>query len=246
MPKSTAPVSRRPVSTRRRSPDKEGTRKNGAAKHTPPEAANAVDVGRRLRTLRTEHKLSIRALAEKSGLNVNTLSLIENAKTSPSVSTLQQLATALGVPIVAFFETEAPKRHLLYVKAGERANAVFAHGTLADLGTGMAERTIEPFVLTLGPNMGSGQQPIVHTGHEFVFCLKGRLLYTIEDQSYVLTEGDSLLFEAHLPHRWQNVDEEATQALLVLCPADARDEPTALHFAMTGNPISTTQLMETK
>ena len=80
--------------------------------------------------------------------------------------------------------------------------------------------------------MGSGQTPIVHTGHEFVFCLKGRLLYTIEDQSYLLAAGDSLLFEAHLPHRWQNAEVEDTQALLILCPADARDQPTALHFAL--------------
>ncbi len=54
-----------------------------------------ISVGRRLRELRAEQDLSIRALAEKSGLNANTLSLIENSKTSPSVSTLQQLAGAL-------------------------------------------------------------------------------------------------------------------------------------------------------
>ncbi len=190
-----------------------------------------IDVGQRLRALRAERDLSIRALAEASGLNVNTLSLIENGKTSPSVSTLQQLAMGLKVPITAFFETDAPKNRIAYLKAGQRADIVFAHGTLADLGAGMAARTMEPFVITLGPNMGSGQLPIVHTGDEFVFCLKGRLLYTVEDQTYLLAPGDSLLFEAHLPHRWQNADVEASQALLILCPADARDQPTTLHFA---------------
>ena len=63
-----------------------------------------VNVGRRLRELRIERGLSIRALAEQSGLNVNTLSFIENGKTSPSVSTLQQVAAALELPINAFFE----------------------------------------------------------------------------------------------------------------------------------------------
>ena len=190
-----------------------------------------IDVGQRLRTLRNEHDLSIRALAEQSGLNVNTLSLIENGKTSPSVSTLQLIAQALQVPITAFFETTAPKNHIAYVKAEQRVSAAFSHGRLADLGAGMAERVMEPFVIMLAPNAGSGQTPIVHTGHEFVFCLKGRLLYTLEDQSYLLAAGDSLLFEAHLPHRWQNADMGDTQALLILCPADARDQPTTLHFA---------------
>ncbi len=238
MPNTTVRISRRSTPTRRRSSD------HRSANDAPPVPANTVDVGRRLRALRTHRKLSMRALAESSGLNVNTLSLIENGKTSPSVSTLQQVAQALTVPIVAFFETEAPKQHLLYVKAGERANAIFAHGTLADLGAGMAERTIEPLVITLEPNMGSGPQPIVHTGHEFVFCLKGRLLYTVEDQTYLLAEGDSLLFEAHLPHRCQNVDVGTTQALLVLCPADARDEPTALHFGPAEYPAGPIHPME--
>ena len=238
MPYPTVRASKRSTPTRRRSSD------HDSARDSPPMPANTVDVGRRLRALRNEHDLSLRALADRSGLNVNTLSLIELGKTSPSVSTLQQIAQALTVPIVAFFETEAPKQHLLYMKASQRANAVFAHGTLADLGAGMAERTIEPLVITLEPNMGSGPQLIVHTGHEFVFCLKGRLLYTVQDQSYLLAEGDSLLFEAHLPHRCQNVDLSTTQALLVLCPADARDEPTALHFGPAGHPGGPVHPME--
>ena len=215
-----------------------------SAKEVPQVPPNVVDVGGRLRALRNQHNLSLRALADRSGLNVNTLSLIENGKTSPSVGTLQQVAQALIVPIVAFFEVETPRQHLLYVRAGERANAVFAHGTLADLGAGMAERSIEPLVMTLEPNRGSGPQSIVHTGHEFVFCLKGRLLYSVEDQSYLLAEGDSLLFEAHLPHRCQNVDLGTTQALLVLCPADAQDEPTALHFGPAGHPAGPIHPME--
>jgi transcriptional regulator with XRE-family HTH domain len=240
MPNTAIRVTRRSTQARQRPSDRR------SAKDAPSTHSNVVDVGHRLRALRTERKLSMRALAERSGLNVNTLSLIENGKTSPSVSTLQQIAQALTVPIVAFFETEAPNKHLVYVKAAERASAVFAHGTLVDLGTGMAERTVEPLVITLGPNQGSGPQPIVHTGHEFVYCLKGRLLYTVEDSSFLLAEGDSLLFEAHLPHHCQNVDLDTTQALLVLCPADARDQPTALHFGPVGHPADLTHSMETE
>src|SRR3990172_3921362 len=76
----------------------------------------AIDVGARLRILRAVAGLSIRTLAFKSGLNVNTLSLIENGKTSPSVSTLQQLAMTLDIPITAFFETETPKKTIAYHK----------------------------------------------------------------------------------------------------------------------------------
>jgi quercetin dioxygenase-like cupin family protein len=73
--------------------------------------------------------------------------------------------------------------------------------------------------------------PIVHTGVEFVYCLEGRLTYTLEDRVYLLEPGDSLLFEAHLPHRWQNVDSVPSRSLLVLCPGDERDHPTERHFS---------------
>ena len=196
---------------------------------TPP--TGEVNVGRRLRELRAEHDLSIRALAEKSGLAINTLSLIENAKTSPSVSTLQQIAVALDVPITAFFETNTPRTRIVYTKASSRPSANFAHGTLADLGAGMADHSVQPFVITLESNRGSGSNPIVHTGHEFVYCLNGRITYTIEERTYLLEPGDSLLFESHLPHRWQNVDAQQAHAILILYPSDEHDRPTERHFA---------------
>jgi transcriptional regulator with XRE-family HTH domain len=201
-----------------------------------PGIANSItaeaDVARRLRELRAERDMSLRVLAERSGLNVNTLSMIENSKTSPSVGTLQQIAAALGVPIVAFFENGAPNavRSIVHSKAGRRPRASFAHGTLEDLGTGMTHRAVEPFIVTLEPYVGSGSHPIVHTGFEFVFCLQGEIAYQIEEQTYALEAGDSLLFESHLPHQWHNPTGQQAQAILVLYPTDARDRPTERHF----------------
>jgi transcriptional regulator with XRE-family HTH domain len=192
-----------------------------------------VNVGRALRRLREQQGLSIRALAEKSGLAVNTLSLIENNKTSPSVSTLQQLATALAAPITAFFETGLPPKNVIHLKASQRPRASFTHGALENLGVGLAGATLQPFWVILEPNADSGPQPMVHTGYEFVYCLAGRLVYTINDQPYLLEAGDSLLFESHLPHRWQNMDVGPSQALLVFCPLETHDRPPERHFMAT-------------
>lgn len=197
---------------------------------SPPAPSQEVNVGLALRSLRAKRGLSIRALAEKSGLAVNTLSLIQNNKTSPSVATLQQLSSALAVPITTFFENGSHKSRVAYVKASQRVGATFAHGALEDLSAGLSDRTIEPFVMTVKPNANSGTQPIVHTGQEFVFCLEGRIVYSVEDQTFLLEPGDSLLFESHLPHRWQNIEALPARAILVLCPADSRDQPTQRHF----------------
>jgi transcriptional regulator with XRE-family HTH domain len=196
-------------------------------------AANAqVNVGRRLRALRTERGLSLRALAGQSALNVNTLSLIENDKTSPSVSTLQQIAAALKVSIVAFFETNLPKNSVAHMTADHRPRAAFAHGMLEDLGAGLTNRGVEPFVITLESKSDSGPHPIVHTGFEFVFGLQGQIAYQIEEHTYILGPGDSLLFESHLPHQWHNPTDHQSQAILVLFPTDARDQPAERHFSL--------------
>ena len=200
------------------------------ARKARAEAAPGVNVGQRLRELRLERGLSIRALAERSGLNVNTFSLIENNKTSPSVSTLQQIAHALQVPIGAFFEMKHGHRKVAYQKAGQHPRASFAHGEVEDLGAGMPRQGAEPLIITLNAQADSGEYPIVHTGREFVYCLEGHVAYGVGDETYQLAPGDSLMFEAYLPHHWQNLHETPSRLLLVLCPMDERDQPTERHL----------------
>jgi transcriptional regulator with XRE-family HTH domain len=193
-----------------------------------------INVGERLRIIRTGLGLSIRALAELSRLNVNTLSLIENGRTSPSVGTLQQLALSLHIPVTEFFETDQGDKKVVHQINGHRPRAAFTHGTMEDLGAGMPRFGAEPLIVTLEPKADSGKTPIVHTGREFVYCLEGVIAYTVDTDTYILEAGDSLLFEAYLPHRWKNSNDKPARALLVLCPMDERDQPTERHFKKTG------------
>lgn len=189
-----------------------------------------VNVGLRLRELRAERHLSIRALADKSRLNVNTLSLIEHNKTSPSVSTLQQIATALQVPITAFFESKTPTQNISFHTASDRQNVNIPFGKLADLGIGFSRPELQPFLVTLEPKADSGNALIVHTGVEFVYCLEGCINYEIEGKNFTLHPDDSLLFEAHLPHRWSNAENGFSRFLLLLCPTEESDRLEERHF----------------
>lgn len=189
-----------------------------------------ICVGRRLREMRKLRGLSIRSLAEMSGLNFNTLSLIENEKTSPSVSTLQQLARALGVPITTFFEIESLQKEIVYQKYGRRPRAYFSHGILEDMGSGLALGEGLPLVITLEPGADSGSDPIVHSGQEFVYCLDGQLTYTVAGEQYQLDAGDSLIFQAYLAHRWENTGKIFSRSILILCPSDENDRLAEQHF----------------
>ncbi len=189
-----------------------------------------ISVGQRLHDIRIRRGLSMRSLAKASGLNINTLSLIENQHSSPSVSTLQQLAQTLQVPITEFFETDHGSKELVHQKQGQRPHISFEHSTMEDLAAGMPHFGAEPLIVILNPGADSGKNPIVHTGREFVYCIEGHVTYTVNNQKYLLDPGDSLVFEAYLPHQWKNSDPAPSRILLVLCPMDVRDSPTERHF----------------
>ena len=75
--------------------------------------AVSVNIGDRLRELREARNISMRALATKSGLSANALSMIERGRASPSVSTLYKLADALGVSITSFFGTDTQRQNVV-------------------------------------------------------------------------------------------------------------------------------------
>ena len=190
----------------------------------------APDVGLHLKKLRGERGLSMRALAERCDLSPNTISLIERGITSPSVSTLQRLATALGVPITYFFTEPVEKMQVILTRFGDRARSGSASVVLESLGYGLEEQACDPFVVTLDSGASSGDRMMMHAGHELVFCLRGKLDYEIAGEHYLLKPGDALLFHATLPHRWHNPDSEAAEFLLIMQLIEDRHEHVDQHL----------------
>jgi transcriptional regulator with XRE-family HTH domain len=184
--------------------------------------ASSVNVGERLRELRTAREMSLRVLAMKSGLSIHTLSMVEKGKTSPSVSTLYKLAEALSVPISYFFNPDNNRKQVIFLKADERTHMPFTRGVFEGLGGENFIGSMEPYLLTLESSANSGPEIMSHTGHEFVFCLRGTIEYHVEHQIFELSSGDSLLFTAHLKHRWKNSGRTVATALIVV--SDFEDE----------------------
>jgi transcriptional regulator with XRE-family HTH domain len=207
---------------------------SGKGGGTDPSSQSAESVvGARIREIRTSQGLTLKQLAEKSHLNINTLSLVEKGKTSPSVGTLQQLARALGVTINTFFETPVSSKRILFTRHDQRPESTCCNAVIHNLGKDIQNPSIEPFVIRMEGHAGSGGRSIVHTGHELAYCLSGKIRYVIQEADYLLMPGDSLLFEAHLPHRWENPEDGEAEMILVIAPSDRQDEPAGRHFTHT-------------
>jgi transcriptional regulator with XRE-family HTH domain len=197
----------------------------------PNKEAPSIDVGRRLRELREERGVSMRALARRSGLSANALSMIERGHTSPSVSTLSKLAAAMEVPIVAFFRQEQQREKVVFCKARERVSVPFTGGLWQGLGGERYSGRIEAFMLTLEPGGSSGPHGMLHTGHEFVHCLQGVLDYEVNEQVYRLESGDTLIFSAQLVHRWRNTGTEVIKAIISISSFEETEHPGEYHLA---------------
>lgn len=192
--------------------------------------AVSINVAVRLRELREARNISMRTLATQSGLSANALSMIERGKTSPSVSTLYKLADAMGVSITAFFDSNDEKRQVIYLRQDERSRMAFTRGVFEALGGEHFVGRVEPFMLTLESGAVSGPHDIVHSGHEFVFCLRGQLDYQVEREIYHLGAGDSLLFASRLRHRWRNPGGNVANALIIISGYEEGEQPHAMHW----------------
>jgi transcriptional regulator with XRE-family HTH domain len=175
---------------------------------------SVVNVAQQIRMLRKRRNLSQQTLAEASGLSRNTLSLLERGQTSPTVNTLKRIALALGVDLNAFFEP-FEKANIIHMKSDLQLHLQLSHGMMADLGSGMVDQLVTPLLLQLDPGARSGP-PLSHDGQDFVYCLTGEVLYTVNNQSFALEPGDSLFFDGHLPHSFQSLSSESTKILIVL------------------------------
>jgi len=179
-----------------------------------------VDVGEKLREIRTLRKFSLRVLSEKSGLSVNALSLIENGKSSPSVSTLQKLAIALNVPIADFFSAASDDQQVIFTKKIDRTQLKAGKVNIELIGKGFEYKRFHQYFVNFKPGDGSGSQNVVHMGLETVLITKGSVEFSIGDKKYLLSTGDHIIFNASLPHHWHTIGDCEGQMLITFLTTD--------------------------
>ncbi|MEJ2013621.1 MAG: XRE family transcriptional regulator [Anaerolineales bacterium] len=180
---------------------------------------NQVDVGSRIRDLRTARGLSLRALAGRCGLSVNAISRIERGDSSPTVSSLLRLAGALNIRIKDFFDP-GPEQSTIVIRRGQGLRASGVGAFVESLGVGLPGQILEPFMMTIEPGAFGLEEPCQHPGEEFVHCLQGAVEHQVGEAWYRLEQGDSLLFLADQAHLYKNTDPDTAVILIVMASAD--------------------------
>jgi transcriptional regulator with XRE-family HTH domain len=172
----------------------------------PQENNLEIAIGYEVRTHRKKLGLKIADLAVAANISVGMMSKIETGSTSASLTTLQALSKALGVPLTAFFRRFEDNRASVFVKAGTGVNierrgtrAGHQYALLGAIDAQSSEVTVEPYLITLTDE--SDVFPVFqHEGLEFLFMIEGEVVYRHADQLFRMQPGDSLFFDADAPH----------------------------------------------
>lgn len=170
-------------------------------------------LGGRIRSLRQEHRLTVRQLATSANLSPALISQVERDLTDPSLDSLRRIAQALGVPLFDLFQ-EPEETAVAVVRSEARTRITTPHGelTYARLTPGMGK--LEVLEGVLQPGAASSREPWSHPSEECAVVTSGTLTVEVGTQRYLLEAGDSCRFDSRLPHRY--VNEQTTPAVFLL------------------------------
>lgn len=206
-------------------------RQDPHAVRDPQENNLEIAIGHEVRAFRKKLGITGADLAAATGISLGMLSKIENGNTSPSLTTLQALARALGVPLTTFFRRFEEPRSAVFVKAGEGVEierrgtrAGHQYSLLGHITRGGSGVQVEPYLITLTAD--SDVFPAFqHPGLELIYMLEGEVKYRHGDRLYTLNPGDSLFFEADARHGPEVLVSLPIRFLSIICYPDRPEEP---------------------
>lgn len=180
---------------------------------------NEDQIGKRIKMLRLDRKFTQQELADVVGMTKSYLSKIENSDSSPPVSTLINIAKALGVKLDTFFNEQEPETIACVIRRDERQKiprkgSPFGY-TYEPLAHKYPKRHMEPYFVTIPPRK-KFSSVFQHLGEECLIILEGEVELTIGKQNMTLEQGDSVYFDSSYPHAIRCKGLKAAHCVLVI------------------------------
>lgn len=171
-----------------------------------------MKIGERIRRQRKKLGLSLRELGARTDLTAGFLSQLENDQISPSLNSLQSIATALQVPMFYFLDGARPSS---VVRAGERRKLYFQDSKMGyDLLAPELTRQMMPLLITMEPGARRIAMPLARPTEQWFFVLQGRLEIVVGEETHLLDVGDGIYLDGDLLREFGSVNNEE---LIVIC-----------------------------
>lgn len=178
-------------------------------------------VGVRVRALREGMDLSLRDLAERSGVSAPMLSQVESGETSPTLQIAARIASGLDLSLSQLLRLDEGDP-VAIVRAGEglQGGSRRRGHTYEVLTPALPGQRAEVSAHTLAPGTatgGPGDPPMHEPGsRETAYVLDGTVVLVVDGQRHELRSGDAVTFDADLPHHFENpTDADARMVAVV-------------------------------
>lgn len=176
-------------------------------------------VGLRIRALREAMGLSLRDLAERSGLSAPMLSQVERGETSPTLTSATKIAAGLELTLSQLLRLDEGQHVAVSRASGRRRNRRGGH-RFEELTPPLPGQRADVSLHALEPGAGTGGRgdPPMHEpgSRETAVVLEGSLVLVVDGTRYELGAGDSVTFDADLPHHFENEGEDPTRFIAVI------------------------------
>jgi len=180
-----------------------------------------MDIAKKIRTLRKESGLTLKALSLSSGVALATLSRIETGKMMGTVESHKAIATALGQTLSQLYSNLENKESSFEYQNLENRTDLFLHNDKASyhmLTSNILSKKMMPVMLKLSPGgRTSLEQPSFAT-EKFLYVLKGKVEVMIEKTRHVLKKSETLYFNAGLSHYLKNSCRDEALVICVITP----------------------------
>ena len=175
------------------------------------------DIGMRLMSLREDCEYTIEQMAQKLNLDTEAYKAYEAGNRDFSFSFVYNCANILGVDVLDIISGEAPTlSKACMVESGKGYSVKREHEyDYRHLAYTFRNKKAEPFLVTANPD---DETPVLHghEGQEFNYVLSGEMTIYIGDISYEMSKGDSIYFDAGLPHAVKARGPEPVQFIAVV------------------------------
>jgi transcriptional regulator with XRE-family HTH domain len=189
------------------------------AKPPVPAAVDPGAIGARVRALREAMGFSLRDLAERSGVSAPMLSQVERGETSPTLAVAEKIAAGLELTLSQLLRLDEGE-HVSVSRAGRRRRYERGGHRFEELTPPLPGQRVDVSLHTLAAGSttgGPGDPPIHEPGsRETAVVLTGVLALVVDGTRHELRAGDSVTFDADLPHHFENDGEEATRFIAVI------------------------------
>ena len=204
------------------------------------------DVGRWIRTRREDSNVSLREFARRIGISASAVSQIETGKSRPSVTTLYAVIDELGLSVDDLFSplgpagvptrpgaTPATGGHPAVQRVEDRAAIELESGARWERLTPVADAEVDfvHVVYDVGGSSSLDGRLIRHPGREYGVVLEGTIEVALGFETHRLRPGDSIRFDATMPHLIRNVGDEPARC--IWCTTGRGDEPSTLTVRRT-------------